>query len=94
MMRGAWNINYEYILELHTERSRVGCDGGTHVIVSRVLLDTRRGIRCESDMNKGGTARLISSSFKRTFKDEVFLMIGNSFGILSLKKCTSCQDAQ
>lgn len=57
-MRGAWTNNYEYILELHTERRRVGCDGTTHVTVSRVLSDTCRGIRCELDMNKGGTARL------------------------------------
>ncbi len=56
-MRGARDICYEYLLELRTERRQVGCDGMTHVTVSRVLTDTRRGIRREPDINKGGTAR-------------------------------------
>ena len=42
LMRGAWKVDYEYILELHTERAeaQVSCDGVADVIPATVMLVT------------------------------------------------------
>lgn len=43
-MRGAWEAGMEYILELCTERFRVGCNGVAHVIEAKVLSETYEGM--------------------------------------------------
>jgi hypothetical protein len=47
-MRGAWETDMEYILELCTERlDLVGCNVVAHVISAGVLSDTPKGKQCE-----------------------------------------------
>ena len=61
-MRGAAEADFEYILELHTQRCRltymylrqkrhpVGCDGGAYVNMPGYFNDTCEGRLCEQSV--------------------------------------------
>ena len=76
-------MDYEYILELHTESiqvhfpigkecRRVGCDGTHTLLCKGCEYATDRGGQCELPVNQGGTTEIVYPSLSISDKD-VFL---------------------